>query len=359
MLQSLQLSTILIIQLVSALIFLSVEVKPFYYFAGGQTLEQKTIPVGLNPLRIDINPSTNMIYVTNYQSHSISVIDGSQDKLVANISDVLYPTDIYTDEKSNKIYVNHKAQVQDEGASQSQYSAIPTVSIINGSTNKIIGNVSGATEVKGVNPSRGEIYAVRAPDTSSLVILDEDTNSEKAEVNLGFYPTEIVINQNTNMIYIGSNESNTISKVNPSTFDVMSSKILLPDAPVSMAINPSTSILYAAYINTSALSSLPNVGAGQTLPRGAVSAIDESTDRQLASVPTVSPSALAVNTDANTIIVTNSFSGTISVIDGANNAIISEGIKVGNSPQDIVVNSNNDKAYISNSGSNSVTVVYP
>jgi YVTN family beta-propeller protein len=83
------------------------------------------------------------------------------------------------------------------------------------------------------------------------------------------------------------------------------------------------------------------------------------TDSQLASISTVSPSALAVNTEDNTIYVTNSFSGTISLIDGDNNTIVSEGVEVGNSPQDIVVNSNTGKACISNSGSNSVTVVYP
>jgi YVTN family beta-propeller protein len=88
-------------------------------------------------------------------------------------------------------------------------------------------------------------------------------------------------------------------------------------------------------------------------------AVDGLTDSQLASISTVSPSALAVNTEDNTIYVTNSFSGTISLIDGDNNTIVSEGVEVGNSPQDIVVNSNTGKAYISNSGSNSVTVVYP
>lgn len=331
------------------------------YSARGEGVVQKTIPVGMHPLSMALNPNTNMIYVTNYQSHSISVINGLQDKLVANISDILYPTSIYVDENSNKIYVNHKARVQDQSNNQSnnQYSAMPLVSIIDGSTNKVIGNLSTAIEVKGVNPSTGEIYAIEAPYAKSLVAIDVATNNKKSEVNLNFYPSDTAINQNTNILYVASNESNSVSKINASTFDIMPDTIKLTDIPVSMAVNPNTNRIYFAFLNESSTPSLPNVGGGGGLaiPLGSVSVLDGFTDKELTSIPVVSPSALAVNPDTNMVYIANSFSGTISVLNGSNNKIISEGIKVGSSPQDIVVNSNTDKVYVANSLSNSITVI--
>jgi YVTN family beta-propeller protein len=319
-------------------------------------VEQKTIPVGMHPLRISINPNTNMIYVTNYQSQSISVIDGSQDKLVANISGILYPTDIFVDEKNNKIYVNHKARVEDQN--QNQYSAMALVSIIDGSTNKLIGNLSKAIEVKGIDPTSGEIYVIQASDTKSLVVMDLAKYNTKAEVKLDFYPSEIIINQNTNVLYVASNESNSVSKINASTLEVLPNPINLSGIPVSMAVNPITNRIYVASLETSSSLSLPNAGGGLTLPRGTISVVDGSTDQGLASIPLVSPSALAVDPDTNNLYVTNSFSGTVSIINGSNNRIISEDLKVGSSPQDIAVNSNTDKAYVSNSFSNSITALY-
>ena len=350
-----KLSTMVTMLLVFLIISLAFDVNSYYYLARGEPVEQKTIPVGKHPLRIAINPNTDMIYVTNYQSHSISVIDGSRDKLVANISGFLYPTDIFVDEKSNKIYVNHKARVEDQN--QNQYSAMPLVSIIDGSTNKVIGNLSNAIEIKGVNSSRGELYVIQASNTNALVVIDESTNNKKAEVNLNYYPSEITMNQNTSKLYVANNESNSISKIDASTFDLMSSTINSAGIPVSMAVNPNTNRIYVASLNTSSMLSQPNVGAGLTLPSGFVSVVDGSTDQELANIPLVSPSALAINPDTNIIYVANSFSGTISILSGTNNTIISEDVKVGSSPQDIAVNLNTDKVYVSNSFSNSVTVI--
>jgi YVTN family beta-propeller protein len=43
------------------------------------------ISVGDSPGAIGINPQTNMIYVANYMSNTVSVIDGSVNDVVAGI----------------------------------------------------------------------------------------------------------------------------------------------------------------------------------------------------------------------------------------------------------------------------------
>ena len=64
----------------------------------------KTIEVEDTPWRIDVEPDTNMIYVTNTNPGVVSVIDGVTNTLLQNIN-VMSPYDISVDSKTNKVYV--------------------------------------------------------------------------------------------------------------------------------------------------------------------------------------------------------------------------------------------------------------
>jgi len=67
------------------------------------------------------------------------------------------------------------------------------------------------------------------------------------------------------------------------------------------------------------------------------------------------PIAVAVNTVTNKIYVANSDSDTVSVIDGANNAVTT--VKVGKSPTEIAVNTITNKIYVAKRGNNTVSVI--
>src|SRR5262245_11007263 len=58
----------------------------FFGWAAGQRVTAKTgivnIPVGEVPTRAAINPQTNKIYVSNRQSNSVTVIDGTNNSTV-------------------------------------------------------------------------------------------------------------------------------------------------------------------------------------------------------------------------------------------------------------------------------------
>ena len=41
--------------------------------------------IGNNPYDIALNPVTNRLYITNMRFHTVSVVDGSTDKLIADI----------------------------------------------------------------------------------------------------------------------------------------------------------------------------------------------------------------------------------------------------------------------------------
>ena len=53
----------------------------------------QTIPVGLGPLDVAINTNTNMIYTSDSLSDTVSVIDGSTGDVIANVTVGGNPTD--------------------------------------------------------------------------------------------------------------------------------------------------------------------------------------------------------------------------------------------------------------------------
>src|SRR5258708_5300904 len=82
-----------------------------------------TIPVGSNPFGVGVNPVTNTIYVANFFSDSISVINGATNTVTATINVGSNPNGVGVNPVTNTIY----AVIQGD----------TTVSVINGATNTV------------------------------------------------------------------------------------------------------------------------------------------------------------------------------------------------------------------------------
>ena len=104
-------------------------------FNSGQKV--RGINVGDQPSAIAVNPETNMIYIVNYGSNSISVIDSTYDKLIDNIKLAHKPIDISVNPKTNKIYV---VQSMSQKVQSSK-----NVTVIDGLNNKVIDNLEKTT----------------------------------------------------------------------------------------------------------------------------------------------------------------------------------------------------------------------
>ena len=64
-----------------------------------------TIPVGIMPTDVKVNPITNMIYVTNYADNTVSVINGTNNTVINTIPVGHTPYGIGVNKKTNMIYV--------------------------------------------------------------------------------------------------------------------------------------------------------------------------------------------------------------------------------------------------------------
>src|SRR3989441_3162526 len=82
-----------------------------------------TIPVGNEPHGIAVDVSTNMVYVANFFSNTLSVISGRNNTVVATIPVGSFPYGVDVNPTTNTIYVTN--------------SGSGTVSVISGSNNAV------------------------------------------------------------------------------------------------------------------------------------------------------------------------------------------------------------------------------
>ncbi len=60
---------------------------------------------GSTPTYVAVNPLTNMVYVTNHDDNTVSVIDGKTNNVVKTIKDGKQPLGVAFDPKTNMTYV--------------------------------------------------------------------------------------------------------------------------------------------------------------------------------------------------------------------------------------------------------------
>lgn len=70
----------------------------------------QTIPTGAGALGLNYNPIKDLVYVTNRQAGTTSVVDGKTYKVVAELKTGTFPQTVAIDKKSGKVFVTNKAQ---------------------------------------------------------------------------------------------------------------------------------------------------------------------------------------------------------------------------------------------------------
>jgi YVTN family beta-propeller protein len=284
---------------------------------GGTNTVMATVPVGLGPQGVAVNPGTNRIYVANYYSDNVSVIHGGTNTVVATIPVGLYPDGVAVNPGTNRVYVTNF------------YS--DDVSVIDGGTNTVVATVPVGLAPQGVavDPGTNRVY-VANHYSANVSVIDGGTNAVVATVPVGSEPRRVAVNPATNRIYATKGDS--VSVIDGGTNTVVAT---IPVDAGGVAVNPATNRVYVV-----------NSGSQN------VSVIDGGTNTVVATVPVgYVPSGVAVNSHTNRIYVANYGDANVSVIDGSTNSIMAT-VRVG-SPGGVAVNSSTNRIYVGNSNPNS------
>jgi YVTN family beta-propeller protein len=305
-----------------------------------EQLDQLGFRTGVEPYYVSMNPITNRLYVANYRSNTVSVIDGLTDKLITNIAVGNLPTSIDFNPFTNIIYVTN--------------SASNTVSVIDGPSNKVV-----ATIKVGENPSEVIVDAIEGKLNSLIFVANDGSNNVSVingltnklmyNITVGDGPASLAIDSVVDRLYVANSDSNTVNVIDYFTAkvggfrDKMISNITVGTFPSSLGLNPNTNRLYVA-------NKLSNT----------VSVIDVISNRLITNVEVGKlPSSIGINTETNTTYVANYGSNTISIIKGKNNTASTTvyDIPSGRLPFDIEVVPENNIAYVTNLGSATISEI--
>jgi len=324
-------------------------VKTHIQFTGFANKHHVTATIWLQggyPSAIAVNPTTNKIYVNS--GNSISVIDGTTNKVTDTISSYIYdqPSAIAVNPITNTIYVANILRIQsDPERSTSHWS---DVTVIDGATNKITARIPlewSEPYSIAVNPTTNKIYV---PDLDGVTVIDGATNNvTKIFFSYHSGASKIAVNPITNKIY-GDHESDLW--VIDGFTNAITDKIIIStySSVRDVAVNPATNKIYVQLASSQEPS---------------VSVIDGATNTITATIIPVGR-ALVVNPTTNTVYSTGPggdttphINGTISVSDGTTNKITSTigGVEPGSF--EMAVNPTTNTIYVANYDQSHVTVI--
>lgn len=157
----------------------------------------------------------NHIYVLNYSTNTISVIDGQTDSLIGNIIVGTGPFGIGVNTVTNRIYVVNFGS--------------NSVSVIDGATQAVITTITvGSYPVGvGINPSTNRIYVTNW-GSHSVSVIDGFTHVVIATIPVGASPEGVNVNSATNRIYTTNHGSNNVSVIDGSTNSVIATVGIQP-----------------------------------------------------------------------------------------------------------------------------------
>ena len=161
----------------------------------GQTFLD-TIRLGLpgsdiSLIDIDVNPTTNLVYVSDFNNDVVFVINGNNNSVINKV-DVTTPKDIAINHITNKVYV---------------FSLVNTIAVIDGDINEVSDIIETESIFEfAIHSLTNRLYVLVSdrdiPGDSLMLVIDGDTN-EIIDTIIGLTNpiTQLVINTETNRLY--------------------------------------------------------------------------------------------------------------------------------------------------------------
>ena len=215
---------------------------------------------GKNPTGITLNPINNTIYVTNMGSNTISVINGTTNVVVNNITlatgvqegraggtGFFSPAGIAYNSDNGNLYVTNRGS--------------DTLSVINGTTDEPVDEISlNAIAPSGIvyNAANNYIYVTNM-GSNTVSVINGTTNTVVANIPVGLGPNGIAYNQNNGDIYVANSVNNTISIVDGLANTVISTIPLgNNNNPNDISYNINYDRLFVTNTNSSTVSAIEN-----------------------------------------------------------------------------------------------------
>lgn len=286
------------------------------------------VAVGLNPEAITVDAATGSIYVANSGSGNVSVISGTTNTVSATIIVGTSPCALAVDAANGDVYVANFGS--------------GNVSVISDTSETVVASISVATsaDVLGVDVANGYVYVGNYQGANWLNVVNGATNTAVGTVPIyGGTTWSLAVDPGNGEIYVPINGSGRVAIVDGAT-DQEVSTITVGGAPRALAVDPVNDEVYIA-----------NLGTAN------VSVVSGTTNAVIATIPVgLQPTVVAVDTVTNDIYVANRGSNNVTVINGSSNTIV-DSISTGSEPGAIAIDPVSGEVFVSNYGSSNVSVI--
>jgi YVTN family beta-propeller protein len=266
------------------------------------------IDVGANPNALTIHPARRRVYVLNQGSDTVSVINGETDTVEATVKVGCRPWAMVLDERADRLYVANRKS--------------GTLSVIEGRSLEVSHIPVGKRPVALALDDRGQVYvANQADDTVSIV---NPVTGNVSTVPVGQGPLALAYNPVNHRVYVASEEP-VVSVIDTDSgrevermlvsaraslaIDPVSGRIYLAGEEKLLALGVQNSLLWAIPLPALPTCIVPDSDTGQVYVShwnlDALSIVNVATERVTTVSVGANPSAIVVDNERSRIFVVN------------------------------------------------------
>lgn len=271
------------------------------------------------------------VFVTNYGSDSVSVIETATNAVVATVP-------LGTDTNPGGVAITPdgtRAYVAEDGSDD--------VRVISTATNTVVGSpipVGSEPRMLAIAPDGSRAYVANGL-SASVSVIDTATNGVIATIGVGSIPLFVALAPDGKRAYVTNQNDGTLSVIDTAANGIVGSPIPVGGQPRGIAVTPTGNLAYVANQATAN-----------------VTAVDLSTGAPVATVPVGNgPNYLAVTPDGKRVYVANQNDNTVSVIDTQTNTVAGPPIAVGAYPRGVAITPDGSRAYVTNQDDGTVSVI--
>lgn len=295
-----------------------------------------SLPVGTTPAYVVLGGWTGDLFVLSWDG-TITVINGSTDKVVRSISLTFSAYGLAYDAANSYLYLTEC------GGGCSQVRSNGTVHVLNSSTGAAVTTIPAGLCPTAIayDPVNLDLYVVdyNCWPGGNVTVINGTTNTAVRTDPVGVYPWAIAADPSSDKIYVVNSDTNNMSMIN-GTDQRVEGSVGTGEMPEAMAYDPAGGQLYVA-----------NWGGND------VAIVNGTTGAELGTIQSLyAPDGLAFDGANEYLYVANSFSDNVSVFDTTTNRAVTS-IPVGSYPQGIAYDPANGDIYVANCNSDNVSVI--
>ncbi|MCP1505341.1 YVTN family beta-propeller protein [Pseudomonas marginalis] len=307
------------------------ELKIPRYIVKRETGVIKEITVGTSPHHIALSADGARAYVTNYTSHTVSVINTRTNTVIDTISGFSNPYRLAIHPDGARLFVGNLGT--------------KTASVVNLATNTIIQTITGFNRIFGIAFNEDGTKVYLSCNYDAFVYVHNAQTGARLNSLKVIYPTGLAFNPEYTRLYAPS--QSVITMINPVGNGSLIGDIPGTSYPRDIATSPHNFHAPKAYITNRGLNN-----AGTTVL--VLNMVTNTISKILTGFN--APNGVAMNPITERAYISEATGNRVHIIDTSTDTVISS-ISGFNAPEGIGVSKNGAFAYVCNSGSNKVSVI--